>query len=192
MSEQDNRTNKVALTTLVNEQMDDWNRMLLYIQFAYNTSVNATTKCTPFQLMFGRPARLPLDLIIPEIYLDLQLTPEQYASQVKTTLGRAYELIEKNRDCRMDKNKISHDRRARAAKYSAGDQVLLLDEAIMKGTSNKLRKTWKGPYNVMEVGLQGSTVKIKPVKKNGRSSWVNISQLKTYFKKIPEADVKEQ
>ena len=59
--------------------------------------------------------------------------------------------------------------------------MLLIDEAKKRGTSNKLRKLWTGQYNVIEVGTQGNTVKIKPLKKNGRSSWVNISKLKTYF-----------
>jgi hypothetical protein len=38
--------------------------------------------------MFGRAARLPLDLIIPGIDLDLQLTPEKYASNLKATLKK--------------------------------------------------------------------------------------------------------
>ena len=84
----DYRTNKAELISLVNEQMDDWDKLLPYIQFAYNTSVNATTKCTPFEIMYGRAARLPLDLIIPGIDLDLQLTPEKYASNLKATLKK--------------------------------------------------------------------------------------------------------
>ena len=138
LSERDNRTNKAALTSLVNDRMDDWDTKLQFIQFAYNTSVNATTKCTPFELMYGRAPRLPLDLILPEVDIDLQLTQEQYASEVKATLENAYELIKNNRDCKMDKNKFNHDRKARAANYETGDQVLLISEAKKKGTSNKL------------------------------------------------------
>jgi hypothetical protein len=40
---------KAALTSFVNEQKDDWDKLLLYTQFAYKTSVNAITKCTPFK-----------------------------------------------------------------------------------------------------------------------------------------------
>ena len=90
MSERDNRTNKAALTALVNDRMDDWDTKLQFIQFAYNTSVNATTKCTPFELMYGRAPRLPLDLILPEVDIDLQLTQEKYAIEVKETLENAY------------------------------------------------------------------------------------------------------
>jgi hypothetical protein len=81
--------------------MDDWDKLLPYIQFTYNTSLNATTKCTPFELMYGRSARLPLDLIIPDIDLDLQLIPEQCASNLKATLEKALKIIQVNVRCPM-------------------------------------------------------------------------------------------
>ena len=56
------------------------------------------------------------------------------------------------------KNKIIYDRRVRAANYKIGDNVMLLDEAIKKGTSNKLRKKWKGAYKVLEIDNSGHTV----------------------------------
>jgi hypothetical protein len=49
----------------------------------------------------------------------------------------------------MEKNKIIHDRLARAAKYQEGGNVMVLDEAKKSGTSNKLRKKWKDPYSVI-------------------------------------------
>ena len=186
LSERGNRTNKDALSKLVNEKMDNWDEFLPFVQFAYNTSVNATTKCTPFEMMYGRKPRLPLDLLLPEVKVDLQLDPENYAQNLKSTLQEAYKLAEINRDSRDDKEKINYDRKSRAAKYQIGDLGLLLDEAKKKGVSNKFRKKWKGPYSVIEVNETGQVVKIKPAKNNGRSIYVNISKLKTYYKRLPQ------
>ena len=58
-SERGNRTNKAALTALVNETQDIWDVMLSFIQFAYNSSIHATTRCTPYELMYGRQPRIP-------------------------------------------------------------------------------------------------------------------------------------
>ena len=59
--------------------------------------------------------------------------------------------------------------------------MLFLDEAEKKGISNKYRKKWKGPYSVIELNQTSQVVKIKPAKR--RSIYVNISKLKTYYKK---------
>ena len=120
------------------------------------------------------------------------MTPGQYAESVQISLETAFRLVKKNIDTKVMKNKIIYDRRARAAKYKIGDNVMLLDEAIKKGTSNKLRKKWKGPYKVLEIDDSGHTVKVKPILKNGRSVRVNICKLKTYFKTIEHLNTPSQ
>ena len=132
--------------------------------------------------MLGVQDRLTILLLLPKV--DFQLTPGQYAENVQSSLETAFRLVKKNIDTKVMKNKIIYDRRARAAKYKIGDNVMLLDEAIKKGTLNKLRKKWKGPYKVLEIDNSGRTIEVKPILKNGRSLRVNICKLKTYFKTI--------
>jgi hypothetical protein len=78
--------------------MNDWDKLLQYVQFAYNTSVSASTKCTPFEMMYGRKPKLPLDLLLPELEMDLEFDPENYAANLKKTLQMAYKLAKENRD----------------------------------------------------------------------------------------------
>ena len=47
---------------MVNDKQDNWDQVTDDILFAYRTSVQATTKYTPFSLMFGREARLPIQV----------------------------------------------------------------------------------------------------------------------------------
>ena len=42
--------------------MDDWDELIDNILFAYRSSRQDSTKCTPFLLMYGREARLPIQL----------------------------------------------------------------------------------------------------------------------------------
>jgi hypothetical protein len=165
----------------VNEKQDNWDVMLPFIQFAYNSSVHATTRCTPFELMYGRQPRIPLDLLIPEAKIELDIDPEEYASNLRHTLVDAYRLVKKNRDMRMNKENINYDRRVRAANYKVGDKVLLLNEAKKAGISNKFRKSWIGPYEIIGKNANNVNYKIKPVKRNGRSKWVHQNKLKTFF-----------
>ena len=62
LDERFNQTLKVQLQKMVNEHQNNWDDLLDNILFAYRTSRQASTKCTPFLLMFGREARLPIDL----------------------------------------------------------------------------------------------------------------------------------
>ena len=46
-----------------NENPFDWENQIRKVCMAYNTSVHASTGYTPFFLMFGHQARLPIDLM---------------------------------------------------------------------------------------------------------------------------------
>ena len=59
--ERDNRRLKEALNKLSNEHGDDWETHIPGVLLAYHSSVHASTKCTPFEAMYGRKAKLPLD-----------------------------------------------------------------------------------------------------------------------------------
>ena len=48
----------------MNEKQDNWDEAIDDILFAYCTSVQATTKHIPFYLMFGREARIPIQMEI--------------------------------------------------------------------------------------------------------------------------------
>ena len=51
LDERLNQMLKLKLQQLVNEHMDDWDEVIL---FAYRSSRQDSTKCTPFFLMYGR------------------------------------------------------------------------------------------------------------------------------------------
>ncbi len=49
-----NQTLQCSLVKLVNQEQDDWDDFLDGLLFAYRTSVQKSTKVTPFELMYGR------------------------------------------------------------------------------------------------------------------------------------------
>ncbi len=66
----------------------------------------------------------------------------------------------------MQRNKVLHDRRVRAANFEMTDQVWLLDTAVTKGKTAKLSRRWKGPYKIMKK-VNESTYNIRPVSGRG-------------------------
>ena len=59
-----NRTLCDMLVHSVDMSQKDWDIKLPYVLFAYRTSKHGSTKQTPFYLVFGRHARLPIELDI--------------------------------------------------------------------------------------------------------------------------------
>ena len=58
-----NRTLLQSLATSVTDHPENWEEFVKKICMAYNTSVHPSTRFTPFYLMFGRQAKLPVDLM---------------------------------------------------------------------------------------------------------------------------------
>ena len=56
--------------------------------------------------------------------VDLNFTQE-YASTLKQELGKLYEIVNTNRDSKMEKAKILYDRKVRAENFEKGTHVLL-------------------------------------------------------------------
>jgi len=47
---------------VVNDRADDWDRHLASVVFGYRVNKQGSTKTSPFELMYGVKARLPIDI----------------------------------------------------------------------------------------------------------------------------------
>ena len=79
--------------------MTAWDDLLDNILFAYRTSHQNLTKCTPFLLMYGREARLPIDVTRvqenPDDELDMDAKVQRMLELQKKLHDKAYANIEK-------------------------------------------------------------------------------------------------
>jgi transposase InsO family protein len=96
-----NRTLLHNLSTCVRDHPESWEDYVRSICMAYNTSIHSTTGFTPFYLMFGRQAKLPVELMYgtpePE-----SLSSKEYASQLESSLTEAYEKVRANTTRQLD------------------------------------------------------------------------------------------
>ena len=103
LSERFNRTLISMVSAFIDEKQDNWDKLLPMLTFAYNTAVHGTTKCTPFELIYGRKPKIPLDVICDEKKVNLQLTPEDYAENVSKVLEDIFKRVRQNTGVKMDK-----------------------------------------------------------------------------------------
>ena len=60
--ERQNRTLQDILSNFVVEHQTDWDEMFHQAVFAYNTIVHESNKIPPYEMVFGRPARMPIEV----------------------------------------------------------------------------------------------------------------------------------
>jgi transposase InsO family protein len=88
-----NRTLLDMLATAATDYPFDWQQHLRPLCMAYNTSVHTTTGYSPFYLMFGRQARMPIDIAYGQPQPSEDSSPAAYASELHHRLQDAYERV---------------------------------------------------------------------------------------------------
>ena len=146
--ERSNRTILSMLATTSHDHPFDWEDQLPKVCMAYNTSVHATTGYTPFYLMFGRQARLPIDIVYGTKVR--QAPASEYASLTKQALEEAYGLVRKKLQTAHEIQKAYYDKKVHGKSFAEGDLVWLFSPAVPRGQSKKLHHPWSGPYRIIE------------------------------------------
>ena len=71
----------------------DWDKQLKMACFAYNTSVHATTGYTPFYLMHGYEARLPVDVVCGSAPHE-SVSHHDYVANMHQRIDAAFEIVQ--------------------------------------------------------------------------------------------------
>ena len=144
-----NRTLLSMLSTMVGGHHDTWEDHVRSVCMAYNTSLQPTTGYSPFFLMFGRKARLPIELAYGTSETATH-SPNEYAAALQKSLGSAFEQVRKNFKLRLCRQKDFYDRKVHGQHYRRDALVWLHSSVVPKGQSRKLHHPWTGPYRVVK------------------------------------------
>jgi len=71
-----NKILKTMLQRMVNKHKTNWHLMLFPALWAYHTSIKTATGFTPFHLVFGEEAVLPIECEIHSLHLVVELLPD--------------------------------------------------------------------------------------------------------------------
>ena len=164
------------LATVSQEHPSTWETHLPKVCLAYNTSVQASTGYTPFYLMFGREARLPVDIMCGSSPTE-RTSPNHYATQLRDSVCQAFNKVCENLSSSHNRQKECYDKRIHGRSFDVGDLVWLHSNAVPRGQSRKFFCPWNGPHRVIQK-LAECTYQIQDLQRNNRTQIVHFNRLK--------------
>jgi len=172
-----NRTLCEALAKYANTKKNDWDLYIPSVLFAYRNMKHNTTKYEPFQLTYGRKAKLPIDYD--------NYSPDN--NEITCLLERTNQLInnlKRDRFKAQDNIYISqqkqaqyHDKKIKPVDYKIGNQVLLYKSHLHN--KKKLEERWKGPYYIHDK-IGNGVYKLRTIDGKVLKTPINSERIKLY------------
>ena len=146
-----NGTLNSVLKKMCIEQPRLWDKYLPAILFVYREAPQVSLGFSPFELLFGRTVKGPLNILKDLWEKERKEGPlvslYEYVFQLRDKLEETCRLAHSNLSKVQKRYKYYFDRKTKDRKFKAGDKVLLL----LPTSHNKLLLQWKGPFEVLEV-----------------------------------------
>ncbi|GFT56609.1 hypothetical protein TNCV_1313421 [Trichonephila clavipes] len=146
LTERFNKTLADMLSMYVDVEQKNWDEILPFVTFAYNTAKQETTGFTPFFLLHGREAETTLDTMLPfcpNDFDDNNITKIAARAEESRQLARVHTLRAQ------DKDRRRYDSKHQMVSYAPGDLVWVYTPVRKVGLSEKLLRRYFGPYQVL-------------------------------------------
>ncbi|KAH3717167.1 hypothetical protein DPMN_059947 [Dreissena polymorpha] len=175
-----NGTLKSMIKRMCTERPKDWDKYISPALFAYREAPQASTGFSPFELLYGRTVRGPMQ-ILREMLTQETLSAEvktvyEYVLDLKERLAETMQFAQEELKKSAGKYKKHFDKKARQRTFSVGERALVL----LPTNRNKLLMQWQGPYEIVEkVGESDYRLDV-----NGHVKTYHANMLKKYVERI--------
>ncbi|PKU63440.1 hypothetical protein MA16_Dca026010 [Dendrobium catenatum] len=174
------------LKKILTKNKIDWHTKMVEALWAYRTTYKMLTKATPYSLVFGVEAVLPLEIELPSLRVAVQndLTQEQNAHLRMEELDALDELklrAQQNLEIYRGRMAKSFDRMVRPRTFQEGELVLVLRRPIIphRKIGGKFVSNWEGPF-VIEKVYQGGAYQLIDLNGQRPMPPINGRHLKKY------------
>lgn len=114
------------LSMYVDSSHDDWDESIDYVIFGYNTGRQESTGFSPFYLIYGREALLPIDVALGNNPNPVELDESsQNVQQFVSRLSNIQEIVKRRMLSVQNRQKKRYDKSHRTKTYQVGEQVLV-------------------------------------------------------------------
>lgn len=170
----------------ITDDQDNWDFILPYVTYAYNTSRQATTGYSPYYLLYAREPLSTIDTLLPYIEdssLDNYAQDVLYRAEEVRQLSRIRTLASQQQQI------IRHAEHHPPVSYNIGAEVLVWTPSRQPGKCEKLQKQFRGPFRISRQlsPTNYEVTAVLPPRDNRTKSTdiVHIARLKPYHRQAP-------
>ncbi|KAK9756189.1 hypothetical protein RND81_01G079700 [Saponaria officinalis] len=156
-AESTNKIIKNGIARMIKDNPREWSNLLLDILWAYRTSKRDAIDCTPYELVYGHEAILPVEISLRTIRVDGQrhMTSKAYQEamsimnlDVEAKRAQALSSLIKQKRLTVE----SYNKRARKKSFKMNDLVwkVRLPMGHKDHFYGKWTPQWEGPFRVVE------------------------------------------
>ena len=147
LTERFNRTLINMLGTLDPDQKSDWKKYIPSLVHAYNCTRHDSTGFSPYELMFNRQPRLPVDLLLGSEPPQSSIAYSSFVDSMKQRLKYSYDLAsQRSKDAQKTQKRI-YDLRTRGNVLYPGDRILVRQVAFQG--KHKIADKWQDTVYVV-------------------------------------------
>ena len=167
-----------AMLTKAAREGHDWVGQVPFALFALRAAPNRDTGFSPFELVYGRRVRTPLDVLHQGWTQDEfeGLNCSEWADWLVSKLECWHDVMRERETEASKHRKIDFDKKAVCRVLEVGDLVLIRKPGIIP----KLEEAWLGPFPVIEK-LNSVNYRVRTSK--GREGVQHINNLKRYHER---------
>ena len=167
------------------ETSQDWSEKLPFALWAYCTYFRTSTEATPYSLVYGMEAVLPVEIEMRSlrVALEQQISETEWAQSHYDQLN----LLDERRLRAVDhvqayQRKMTHafKKRVKPKKFQKGDLVLKVLRGVISDPRGKFRPTWSGPYVIRDLTPEEAAW-LTDLDGNQFTEPVNVDQLKKFY-----------
>ena len=174
------------LSKFTSANQDDWDEFTSAVEFAYNSSYQASVGDSPFFLLTGRDPLFPINFgELPADVLNstAKITDVvEWREKLVSRLELARKLASDSLKASQKSAEAQYNRTHQPHRFLSGQMVWLYTPHVKKGLSPKLARPWSGPFRIVEVDQ--CTARLRSTKSSGSRALkqrIHVSRLKMYL-----------
>ena len=181
-----NQTIQKTLVKLAEENPSEWDTLLTPTLFALRQMPNASTGFPPFELMYGRKVRGPMDVIADSCSdrneeNDELIHAYSYAQKLKAIIKKSNKTASQAVKNNSQKQKDYADQHSQYRSFRRGQKVMIL----LPKNNSRIYHNYQGPFQIINKKGDNYFFRI-----NNSIICYHANLLKTWFERKPSEDIR--